>query len=110
MLEEHISGLGEIFRRLRKVNLKLKPQKCNFFQRHVKFLGHIISSEGLQPEEDKVRAIANYPPPTNVQELQSFLGLVGYYWKFIPDFAEITSCLTQLIKKDTSLYWSEDRQ
>lgn len=85
---EHIEGLRKIFSRLRSANLKLKPKKCKFFQEQTKFLGHIISSKGLEPDDEKIAAVRNFPVPTNVKELQSFLGLVGYYRKFIKQFAE----------------------
>ena len=84
---EHLTHLEKVFKRLLKANLKLKPRKCNFFKEHLEFLGFIISQDGLQPVPLKVEAIEKMQVPTNKRDVQVFLGMIGYYRRFIPNFA-----------------------
>ena len=84
---DHIRNLEEVLTCLEKAGLRLKKQKCSFMLTSVDYLGHTISSEGLQPTREKVRAIKDAPTPTNVAQLRSFLGLVNYYGKFLPQLA-----------------------
>lgn len=99
-LQEHIIALKEVFERLRKANFKLQLDKCEFLQREVKYLGHVVTSEGVKPNPDKVIAIKKYPLPKNSKQLKGFLGLLGYYRRFIKDFARLTKPLTKCLKKD----------
>jgi hypothetical protein len=85
--EEHLLRLENVFRCLADAGLKLKPQKCSLFRREIRYLGHIISGAGIATDPEKVRAVQSWPVPTNVKEVQRFLGFVGYYRRFIPDFA-----------------------
>ena len=94
--EEHLQHLEEIFERLRKAGLKLKLQKCSFFEKHIQYLGHLISDEGIQPLPEKLESIAKMPVPKNAKQVKQFLGLVGYYRKFVPHFSDIARSLTQL--------------
>lgn len=109
-LEEHIKDLQQVFDRLRKFKLRAKREKCNFACSQVKFLGHIITPEGIRPNEEKVTAILNLPPPRNVKHLFTFLQTASWFRRFIPSFAEITRPLTQLIKKDAAWTWTEDQK
>ena len=77
--------------------MRLKKQKCGFLLPSVSYLGHVISSDGLHTEESKVRAIVDAPEPQNIGELRSFLGMVNYYGKFLPDLATVLSPLYQLL-------------
>jgi len=95
---DHMSDLKSVFDRIRQAKLKLKPSKCHLFQNQIKFLGHIVTDKGILPDPDKVKAINEMPIPTNVTKLQSFLGLVGYYRKFICDFSRICIGLYDLTK------------
>ena len=88
--EEHLQHLEEIFERLCKAGLKLILQKCSFFKKHIQYLGHLISDEGIQPLPEKLESIRNMPIPTSAKHVKQFLGLVGYYRKFVPCFADIS--------------------
>ena len=98
--KEHLEHLEEIFDRLRAAGLKLKLEKCSFFKRHIQYLGHLISADGIQPLPEKLESIAKMPAPRNPKEVKQFLGLVGYYRKFVPSFVDISRVLTHLTKKD----------
>ena len=74
--------MEEVFRRLRDANVKLNPKKCSFFKQRVEYLGHVVTPEGISPNPDKVRVVQEYPTPTNLKELRSFLGLANYYRRF----------------------------
>ena len=100
--EEHLEHLETIFNRLCEARLKLKLQKCSFFKKHIQYLGHLISDEGIQPLLEKLESIAKMPIPKNVKQVKQFLELVGYYRKFIPRFADISRILTKLLWKTTS--------
>ena len=100
--------LEEIFTRLKAAGLKLKLEKCCFFKKHIQYLGHLISADGIQPLPDKLESIAKMPAPRNPKEIKQFLGLVGYYRKFIPRFADISRVLTHLTKKDVEFKWTPE--
>jgi len=91
-----------LFRRLRKYNLKLQTDKCEFLWKEVTFLGHKISDRGVEPDARKVESVKNFPTPKKVNQLKSFVGLVGYYRKFIPQFSKIAAPLHKLLQKDES--------
>ena len=82
--KEHLEHLEEIFGRLRAAGLKLKLEKCSFFKKHIQYLGHLISADGIQLLPEKLESIAKMPAPKNPKEVKQFLGLVGYYRKFVP--------------------------
>lgn len=82
----HLKHLGEVFERLWKHGLKLRPDKCNLFHWQVKFLGHIVDRNGVMPDPEKVSAVVDWPTPTTAKELKAFLGLAGYYRRFVPGF------------------------
>ena len=96
----HLKHLEEVFQRLREADLKLKASKCNFFKKHIQYLGHLVSGEGIEPLPEKLEAVRKMPPPTTPKEVRQFLGLVGYYRKFVPKFADIARPLTNLTKQD----------
>lgn len=107
-LQDHDNKLAEIFIRLDHHNLKLQPDKCEFLRREVAYLGHIISDKGVQPNPDKIRAILEIKNPKNQKDIKSFLGLVGYYRKFIPNFAKLSKPLTSLLKKESKFNWTQE--
>ena len=106
--KEHLEHLEEIFTRLKKAGLKLKLEKCCFFKKHIQYLGHLISADGIQPLPEKLESIAKMPAPKNPKEVKQFLGLVGYYRKFVPRFADISRVLTHLTKKDVEFKWTPE--
>ena len=77
-LEEHNIRLQETFERLRQFNLKIKPDKCEFLKTELNYLGHVVTSEGVKPDPQKIKAISEFPGPQKVTDVKSFLGLAGY--------------------------------
>ena len=102
----HLEHLEIVFQRLREADLKLKASKCNFFKKHIQYLGHLVSGEGIEPLAEKLEAVRKMPPPTTPKEVRQFLGLVGYYRKFVPKFADIARPLTNLTKLDIPYEWT----
>lgn len=109
-VDEQIVRLRTTLARLREANLKLKPSKCNLFQQSVKYLGHIVSSEGITTDPAKVETIRNWPNPTCSKDVRSFLGLASYYRKFIRGFASIASPLHELTEKARRFEWNDECQ
>ena len=97
---EHLEHLEEVFRQLRQAGLKMKCSKCDFFKSEIHYLGHLISTDRISPLPDKLDTIKNMPVPKDVKEIKQFLGLTGYYRKFVSRFADISRPLTQLTKKE----------
>ena len=96
-LEEMLDCIELVFNRLKEVHLKIKPKKCHFFDTSVLFLGHVLSSEGISANPEKVEKVWDWLVPTNTKEVHSFLQLASYYWRFIPKFAKIAQCLHELV-------------
>lgn len=107
-IHEHISRLKEVFQRLQKANLKIQPDKCEFLKKEVAYLGHLITPEGVKPNPEKVSCIQNFPQPKNPKEIKSFLGLAGYYRRFISNFAKLSKPLTRLLQKDVPFIFNQD--
>ena len=106
--EEHLAHIEEIFRRLEDANLKMKRSKCDFFKKHIHYLRHLISADGIRPLKDKLDTIRDMPAPCNSKEVKQFLGLVGYYRKFVPHFAALSRPLTKLMCKDKVFKWTHE--
>lgn len=102
-LQEHIINLEKVFQKLRESNFKIQMDKSEFLKLETSFLGHVICREGVKPNPDKIAAIEKYPLPKTTTEIKRFLGLLGYYRKFIPDFARLTKPLTQCLKKGSKI-------
>ena len=98
---QHLEHLEIVFSRLWEAGLKMKRSKCDFFKSEIHYLGHLISPEGISPLPNKLDSIKHMPVPNSVKEIKQFLGLTGYYRKFVPRFADISRPLTTLTKKDT---------
>ena len=109
-IQTHLKHMREVFQRLREANLKLKKEKCNFLKAHIQYLGHFISGKGIEPVPEKLESIKKMPAPTTPKEIKQFLGLVGYYRKFVPRFADIARPLTSLTKKDIVFDWTKKCQ
>ena len=95
--EEHLERLQAVFERLESFGLKLKPSKCSLFQNSVKYLGHVISANGIATDPDKIDSIKTWPVPTSMEELRTFLGFSGYYRKFVSDYAKLVKPLNDLL-------------
>ena len=99
-----------VFERLRRANLKLGALKCHLVAREASFLGYKVTPEGLEPEPRLMEAISKLPPPINVSEIRSFLGLVGYYRRFIKRFSDKAAPLNALLCKDQAWKWTQECQ
>ena len=95
--KEHISRLEAVFSRLQQHDFKLKASKCELFKNRVTYLGHVVSSNGVETDPDKLAALATWPEPDNVKTFRSFLGFTGYYRRFIKDYAKIVKPLNTLL-------------
>lgn len=102
-LQEHVKNLKKVFERLEQYNLKIQLDKSEFLHKTVEFLGHVITPNGIKPNPKKIMAIKKFPIPKTVKEIKSFLGLVGYYRKFIKNFAKLTKPMTSCLKKDRKI-------
>ena len=103
---EHLEHLEIIFHRLKEAGLKMKHSKCDFFKCKLHYLGHLISADGIRPLPSKLDSIKHMPAPKDAKEIKQFLGLTGYYRKFVPRFADISRPLTTLTKKDQKFEWT----
>ena len=106
-METHLKHLRILFERLRSADLKLKEVKCNFLKKHIQYLGHIISGEGIAPVPEKLESIQKMLPPRNPKEVKQFLGLIGYYRKFIPQFSDLARPLNALTWKNMAFEWTQ---
>ena len=106
-VEIHLQHLELIFQRLREVDLKLKMENCSFLKKHIQYLGHIISGDGIKPVPEKLSSIQQMPRLYTSKEVKQFLGLVGYYRKFILRYADIARPLNALTRKDTEFVWTD---
>jgi hypothetical protein len=109
-LEEHLDHLRQVLQWLRQDQWKLKMSKCSFAQRSISYLGHVLSVDGVATDPSKVQAILDCPVPTTVRQLRGFLGLAGYYRKFVKNFGILAHPLTQLLKKDAPFLWTPAQQ
>jgi len=106
----HLIHVKTVLLCLRKAGLFTKLEKCEFFASFIDFLGHRISSKGIHMDPKKVSSIVDWPTPTNVKEVQSFIGLANYYRRFIPGFADLAHPLHRLLKKNVKFVWSLEAQ
>jgi hypothetical protein len=107
-LDDHINHLQQVFQLLAQDTWKVKLSKCKFAQQQVSYLGHVVSAQGVSTDPMKIQAIATWPEPSCLKELRSFLGLAGYYRKFIRHFGVICQPLTALLKKGALFVWTSD--
>lgn len=102
-LQNHLENLECVLKRLAQFNLKIQLDKCEFLKRETEFLGHIISSTGVKANPEKIEKIISWPLPKTQKEIKQFLGLAGYYRRFIKDFSKITRPMTKYLKKDEAI-------
>jgi hypothetical protein len=99
-LEEHNSKLRNVFQTLREFNITIELDKCEFLKEELSYLGHIVTTNGVKPDEKKIAAVIDFPMPKSQKDIKSSLGLAGYYRRFIDNFSAIARPLTDLLKKD----------
>ena len=107
-MDDHISLVREVLKRLKENGLVLKESKCYFHIDRFVYLGHVITKEGISMDPEKTRAIIEYPAPQSVKEIRSFLGMANYYRKFIPNYSDHARPLTDLTKKGVGFTWKEE--
>jgi hypothetical protein len=103
--EEHEEHLHLVLQKLREHRLYAKLSKCEFWMKQVAFLGHIISKGGISIDPSKVQDVLSWNAPMSVGDIWSFLGLAGYYQRFIEGFLKISKPMTELLKKDKKFKW-----
>ena len=106
-VEEHLEMLEAVFSKLKSANLKLKLSKCNFLQESVKFLGFVVGKEGVSTCNEKIEAVWKWPIPCNATEVKQFLGLAGFYRKFVRNFSKLAAPLRQLTCADRPFHWTK---
>jgi hypothetical protein len=106
--QEHLLRLRKVFRRFREARLKLNPDKCQLFQKEVRYLRHIVSPERINTNPEKLNALRKWPSPKNWPEIRSFLDLCTYYRRFISGFANIANPLIRLTGKMQAFHWTPE--
>lgn len=106
----HVERLREVLCCLAKAGLKLKPQKCKLFQRKVKYLGHVVSDQGISTDPEKLAKVSEWPTPRCLKDVRSFIGLCSYYRKFVRNFSNVAKSLFDLMKKDAKFVWDDNCQ
>src|SRR5256885_2232550 len=109
-IEQHEEHLAKVFTALRKAGLLLKHSKCVFAQKEIKYLGHLVSNEGIRPDPEKIQKIRDFPVPRDKKELMIFLGMGHYYARYFKDFSLRTRPLYGLLKKNVPWSWKEPQQ
>lgn len=109
-LEDHNRKLIDVLKQLDIHNLKLQPDKCEFLHTEITYLGHLISDKGVKPDPKRVEAISKYDKLISAKQVKSFLGVAGYYRKFIKNFSGIAKPLTNLLKKNVKFIWTDKCQ
>ena len=105
--EEHVKTLSIVLERLERAGLRARKSKCKFMQPSVTYLGHRIDQHGLHPLKEKIQAVKDAPSPKNVTELKSYLGLLTYYSKFLPNMADVLAPLYKLLRKEVRWRWTD---
>ncbi|CAF0859482.1 unnamed protein product [Brachionus calyciflorus] len=106
--EDHLEHLEKLFIKLRDAKIKVKTSKCKIAQNQTMFLGYKISGKGVEIDEDRIKTMQNHPKPKTTKQIKQFLGLVGYYRQFIPNFSDIVDPLNKLTRKNTRFKWDEN--
>ena len=104
-LKEHIQEVKKVFKALQDADIRLRPDKCKFHVKTVKFLGSIIMTNGIQMDDKKVKAIREWPEPRNLKEVQACLRFANFYQRFIQRYSQICTPLTKMTKKEQPFHW-----
>jgi RNase H-like domain found in reverse transcriptase/Reverse transcriptase (RNA-dependent DNA polymerase)/Integrase zinc binding domain/Chromo (CHRromatin Organisation MOdifier) domain/gag-polyprotein putative aspartyl protease len=108
--DDHLRHLTQVLKLLKENKLFAKKSKCEFFTNEISFLGHIITDKGISMEPAKIKAIIEWPTPKDISDVRSFLGLAGYYRRFVKDFSRIASGMSELLKKNESFIWTNEAE
>ena len=106
--EDHMEHLERIFAALQIADLKIKVSKCEFFKKHVSYLGFLIGETGIHCDRSKVEAINKIATPTSIEEVHQFNGMCSYYWKFISHYSDISKCFNVMTKKGATFNWTKE--
>ena len=109
-LAEHQKQVRKVLRKLQEKGMRLKRQKCEFHRKELEFLGIIVSGHEFKMDPTKIKAIREWPAPTNIREVQSFLGFTNYYRRFVKNYSKILGPITRLLKKESKFEWGEDQK
>ena len=104
--EEHAEHLRLTLQLLREHQLYEKLSKCDFYRDRIQYLGHVISKEGISVDPEKIEAIMNWPTPRNVRDVRYFMGLAGYYMRFIEGFSKVAHAITSLQRQGIKFEWT----
>ena len=105
-VEDHLVRLRDVLDRLKNAGLQIKPSKCHLMRKSIKYLGHVVSEHGIKTDPEKTRCVADWPTPSNAHELRQFLGLAGYYRRFVKNFAVIAAPLFHLTENHQAWNWT----
>ncbi len=108
--QQLLQRLGEVFKHMGTMDIKLNISKCHIGQIEIKFLGHIVSKEGFRPDAGNIEAVTQMKAPTNLKEVRRLIGMVGFYRKHLPNFSKIASPLTDLTRKNQAFKWTVECQ
>lgn len=108
--EDHISHLRQVFARLKEAGLTVKPTKVTLAREQISFLGHIVSSKGVAVDQSRTLAIQQFPVPRNKRAIARFVGMINYFRKYIPNFAQLAAPINQLRRKGVKFSWGESQQ
>lgn len=108
--KDHDWNLQAVMQTIKASGLKLNKSKCQFGKSEIHYFGHIIGKDGIRPNTEKVRAIAELPSPTNITELHQRIGMINYLGKFLPDLSTILHPINSLLKNDTEWTWGEAQE
>lgn len=108
--DRHLSDLEDVFTRIRKAHLVVKPKKCDWCTQSIRYLGHIIGADGVRPDPDKVLAVQSMTEPDSLKKLQAYLGFIGYYRRFVRNFARVANPLYRLLRANVQWVWGKDQK
>jgi transposase InsO family protein len=104
----HLNHLGQVFDKLEQAGMRMAPEKCHFAMKSVKYLGHVITKDGIAINKEKTKVVESFPRPKSAHDIRAFQGLCNFYRKFIKDYAHIAAPLNNLLRKDTKFVWSPE--